>query len=283
MRSLRHALLARLLAPLWVLCLGVFAGRAFALDVALPTPGDHVGGLAPGVITVIDPNVSRPLKPVELSYRGYPVAPLLDQRLGTSWRAAGTLVTFESQDGYLSLVPSERLLRYPAFLVYENASGADFGVEVPPLDHRVPLGPWYLVWDNLLYPQLRTDTASYWPYQVNRVGVMDSARLQALYPPMLPEQYRDGALLAREYCLACHRVNGVGGRKMPIDLAQWVTGQSYARFASWVLDPSGKNPLTTMPALAESRPAAERQRMARQIYGYLRALGALGGSTAPPR
>lgn len=30
-----------------------------------------------------------------------------------------------------------------------------------------------------------------------------------------------------------------------------------------------------MPALAAERPAAERQVMARQIYGYLRAVGAL--------
>jgi hypothetical protein len=31
-----------------------------------------------------------------------------------------------------------------------------------------------------------------------------------------------------------------------------------------------------MPALASERPASERQLMARQIYGYLRAVGALG-------
>ena len=42
------------------------------------------------------------------------------------------------------------------------------------------------------------------------------------------------------------------------------------------LDPSGKNPLTAMPPLAPERPASERQLMARQIYGYLRAVGALG-------
>jgi hypothetical protein len=68
----------------------------------------------------------------------------------------------------------------------------------------------------------------------------------------------------------------VGGTKMPIDLGQWAASQSFARFATWVLDPSGKNPMTAMPPLAPEKPAAERQMMARQIYGYLRAVGALG-------
>lgn len=250
-----------------------------AAPVPLPPPGPHAAGMTPGVITVIDPVRSKPLKPVEVSYRGYPAVVVLDLLLGQRWRTPGALVGFETKDGYLSLVPGERLQKYPAYLVYENADGDAFSVEVPPLDHLVPLGPWYLVWNNVMNPELRVDGATYWPYQVTRMKVMDTRSLQPLFPAMLPESYREGARLTQKYCLSCHQVNQVGGTKMPIDLAQWATGQSFARFATWVLDPSGKNPLTTMPALAVDRPAAERQMMARQIYGYLRALGALGNTS----
>lgn len=261
---------------LTVLVMAAMVGQTLAGDVQLPAPTIHLDGLTAAPISVIEPHESSALKPVEVTYQGFPVVPLLDQWLGQHWRAADALVTFEAKDGYLSIIPAQRLRQYPAYLVYANAQGADFSVETPPLGHRVPLGPWYLVWDNVLHPELRADGATYWPYQVTRVGVLDSARLGRLMPSMLPARYQEGAQLTLKYCLACHQVNGVGGSRMPIDLGQWAAGQSFAQMATWVLDPSGKNPLTSMPALAPERPAAERQRMARQIYGYLRAVGALG-------
>lgn len=247
-----------------------------AADVTLPTPSSHAENMPPVVITVIEPHESKPFKPVEVAYKGYPVVPILDQLLGDRWRSAEALVAFEAKDGYLSMIPAQQLLRYPAYLVYANAQGADFSVEAPPLGRRVPLGPWYLVWDNVVHSELRGEGATYWPYQVERVGLVDRDRLNRLMPPMLPERYRSGGQLTLKYCLACHQVNSVGGKKVPQDLALSAAGQSFAQFATWVLDPSGKNPLSTMPALATERPAAERQLMARQIYGYLRAVGALG-------
>jgi hypothetical protein len=266
----------RLLRVLALTLCSLWAVRALAGDLPLPAPAAHVAGYTAAAVTVIEPHESKPFKPVEVTYQGYPAIPLLDHLLGVGWRAPEALVAFEAKDGYLSMIPSARLLQYSAYLVYANAEGRDFSIETPPLNQRVSLGPWYLVWDNVLQPDLRADGATYWPYQITRVGVVDSTRLARLMPPMLPERYQAGAQLTLKYCLACHQVNGVGGTKMPIDLGQWAAGQSFARMATWVLDPAAKNPLTTMPPLAPERPAAERQRMARQIYGYLRAVGALG-------
>jgi hypothetical protein len=257
---------------------GLLLGQATYVlaDVSLPPPAGHLNGLTSAPITVIEPHDSKPYKPVEVTYQGYPAAPMLDQLLGVAWRAPDALVAFEALDGYLSMIPGPKIQRYSPYLVYANAQGGDFSVEMPPLNHRVSVGPWYLVWNNVLYPELQPDGATYWPFQVTRVGIVDPKTLQPLFPPMLPEKYREGAQLTLKYCLSCHQANGVGGKKMPLDLAQWVSRQSFARFATWVLDPSAKNPLTGMPALTPDRPAAERQLMARQIYGYLRALGALG-------
>jgi len=266
----------RTLTALVVVLLQAVVGMAHAGEVTLPKPGAHVEGFVPAPVTVIDPLRSTPLKPAQVSYVGYPAVPLLDTWLGEGWRRPDALIGFEAMDGYLSMIPSGRLLRYPAYLVYGRADGADFSVELPPLNHLERLGPWYLVWDNLLHSELQSDGSTYWPYQVNKVSVIDVNRLARLYPSMLPERYREGAVLTEKHCLSCHQVNGVGGTKMPIDLGQWAAAQSFARFATWVLDPSGKNPLTAMPALAPEKPAGERQMMARQIYGYLRAVGALG-------
>lgn len=257
-------------------CTAGIACAVEAMPAVLPQPNVALFGLHEAPVTVADPYRSSPLKPFEVTYSGYPVVPVLDTLLGHAWRTPGSLVAFEAADGYLSIIPADRFLRYPAYLVYGRADGDDFSVELPPLNNRVKLGPWYLIWDNLIYQSLQADGATYWPYQVMKVGLIDAPSKAKLFPPMLPERYRSGAALTEKYCLACHQVNGVGGRKLPIDLGQWAAAQSFARFATWVLDPSGKNPLTTMPALASERPASERQLMARQIYGYLRAVGALG-------
>jgi len=268
----------RILMALVIGLITSVASLAMAAETAVPLPAPHADlfGLHAAPITVIEPHRSTPLKPVEVTYTGYPVAPVLDALLGMKWRTGEALVGFEAKDGYLSMISAAQLLRYPAYLVYARSDGDDFSVEVPPLNNRVKLGPWYLVWDNVQHASLQADGATYWPYQVEKIGLVSAPSKAKLFPAMLSERYRDGATLTEKYCLSCHQVNGVGGNKMPIDLGQWAANQSFARFATWVLDPSGKNPLTAMPPLAPERPASERQLMARQIYGYLRAIGALG-------
>ena len=253
------------------------ASITLAADAAvlLPAPQSVQFGLHEAPITVIEPHRSTPLKPVEVTYNGYPAVAVLDSLLGTQWRTSDALVGFEAKDGYLSMIPAVQFLRDPAYLVYARADGDDFSVETAPLNNRVKLGPWYLVWDNVLHANLQSDGATYWPYQVEKIGLVSAPSKAKLFPAMLPERYREGAQLTEKYCLSCHQLNKVGGNKLPIDLGQWAATQSFARFATWVLDPSGKNPLTAMPALAPERPASERQLMARQIYGYLRAMGAL--------
>lgn len=268
----------RILKVYLIVVMAIVASWAVADDkaISLPAPQSVLFGLHEAPITVIEPHRSTSLKPVEVTYKGYPIEPVLDALLGMQWRENGALVGFEAKDGYLSMIPAAQLLRYPAYLVYARADADDFSVETPPLNNLIKLGPWYLVWDNVVHTSLQADGATYWPYQVEKVGLVNAPSKAKLFPAMMPEGYRAGAELTEKYCLSCHQVNGIGGHKLPIDLGKWVASQSFARFATWVLDPSGKNPLTAMPALAPERPASERQMMARQIYGYLRAMGALG-------
>ena len=75
------------------------------------------------------------------------------------------------------------------------------------------MAPWYLVWDNVIHQSLQADGATYWPYQVTKVGLIDAPSKAKLFPSMLPERYKRGAELTEKYCLACHQVNGVGGRE----------------------------------------------------------------------
>ena len=53
-----------------------------AAEKSLPKPGHVIDGLTPAPATVVEPHRSTPLKPVDVSYTGYPVVPLLDGWLG---------------------------------------------------------------------------------------------------------------------------------------------------------------------------------------------------------
>ena len=66
------------------LVFGAMAPLAMAGDVLLPAPSAHLDGLTLVTITVIEPSQSQSLKPVEVTYKGYPAATILDQLLGTA-------------------------------------------------------------------------------------------------------------------------------------------------------------------------------------------------------
>lgn len=98
---------------------------------------------------------------------------------------------------------------------------------------------------------------------------------RALLPGDMAGRYDADAGLARTYCLTCHRINGYGGDKFPIDLAQRVKGMTATEFERWVLTPNAVKPDTSMPPLADRMPEADRVAMVKRLYAYLRAFPAV--------
>ena len=113
--------------------------------------------------------------------------------------------------------------------------------------------------------------ASGWPYQVVeilRVNISDERLRPAGLDPAL-----DPAIdLVRTHCLTCHKLNGIGGDKVPGDLAGLARSLDDAGFRAWVLDPRSIQPTSTMPALSRGLPDDERERIARLLRAYLLAM-----------
>ena len=106
---------------------------------------------------------------------------------------------------------------------------------------------------------------------MNLVSLSDSA----LLPDGLGARFREGAELARTYCLQCHTVNGFGGEKRPGNSAEIARACPEPEFTKWVLNPSSGRSNTTMPPLYRHIPEAERQRIAKALFDYLRAVPVL--------
>lgn len=259
------ALFASLLAAAWVP-----AARA----VELPAPAALKQALAPRPVRVFEPHLSTREQPVAVTYLGWPATVVLDRVLGMAWRASGVDVEFRALDGYVSRIPSERFARYRAYLVVERSDQATFSVDNPSQNEkRVPLGPYYLVWDNVGAPELLPEGGTYWPYQVAQV-LVSTARTEALLPKGMAPGFAEAAASAQKYCLACHKVNGYGGDKAPGDLAQIAKARPAAEFFRWVLRPAEVKPGTTMPGLPMAMAESDREAAAQRIRDYLVAVPA---------
>lgn len=247
----------------------ILHGRAAAVD--LPDPRDMERSLAEAavVVQVVEPHLSTADRPVPVQYRGWPAERILDRWLGQAWRATGAEIEFRALDGYVSRIPAERFGQYRAYLVFERPGHPTFSVDNRLQNEtNVALGPWYLVWDNLRNPELRVEGGTFWPYQVKQVWLA-TARLDALLPAGTAAQHAETAALAQKYCLSCHQVNGYGGDKWPINLAERVKSLSRPAFLQWVLRPDLARPGTSMPGLPDTMPTDQRAALADKLYDYL--------------
>lgn len=223
-------------------------------------------------IQVVEPHLSTDGHRTIVGYKGWPAEVVLDHLLGQAWRVPGVDVEFRARDGYVSRIPTEQFRRYSAYLVFERVGHPRFSVDNLEQNQKdVPLGPYYLVWDNVKHPELIAEGGTYWPYQVVQVLVSQD-RMKALLPPGIAAGYEESAALAQKYCLSCHKLNGYGGDKWPGNLAKMVKVISEPVFASWIIQPSQIKASTTMPGLPEGLPMEERKDLAHRLYDYFKAV-----------
>jgi mono/diheme cytochrome c family protein len=135
-------------------------------------------------------------------------------------------------------------------------------------EKNIPLGPYYLVWDNREDPELLSEGARNWPYQVIDVSIFNASEA-ALRPPGFNPALEVGLSNVKANCLTCHKVNGFGGEKVEGNLALVARRLPAAEFIKWTLEPSAVRPDTTMPALSTNLAEVERRAIAESIYEYL--------------
>ncbi len=246
-----------------------FAAAA-ASPATLPPPGAiEKGGGRPVTLTVVEPHESQPRRPVEVAYRAFPAPIALAAALGPDWAAKARAIEFRALDGYVARVEVARLQSGKAFLAFARADGRPFDVDnLAQNERHVPLGPYYLIWDNRRDPALLASGARDWPYQAADVSFADDSDA-ALRPPGFDPALEKGLAATKANCLTCHRVNGWGGDKAPGDLALMARRMTKADFVRRALDPSAVDAKSTMPPLMPGAPEAQRRAAAEAIDAYL--------------
>ena len=221
----------------------------------------------PVEIEVVEPHLSDAKDQPHVVYLGYPVEKVFRMIFGAEWKTSA-VIEFRALDGYVSRIPIERFDQYHAYLVFAKSDAGEFRIDnLMQHERAVPLGPYYLVWDNIHNPGLIPEGGTYWPYQVNEI-LMSQASKQALASG--EKSHRPPEL--EKYCLSCHQVNGFGGHKTPFDLAEQTKSLGKERFLAWVLNPASIKPETNMPAFNEGIPETERRAIATRLFEYLNEL-----------
>ena len=224
----------------------------------------------PVEIEVVEPLLIEGKRRPHVVYLGYPVEKVLRAILGDQWKTATAEIEFRALDGYVSHIPTGRFDQYRAYLVFAKKHSREFNVKSRAPDAKsISLGPYYLVWDNLHNPELLKEGATYWPYQVNEI-VISEASEKGSVSGELSQPTRE----LEKYCLSCHQVNGYGGNKSPLDLAEQTKILGEKKFYSWVLDPTSIKPGTQMPAMGAGMPELDRQALAGRLFEYLNKLQA---------
>ena len=253
-----------------ILLLSLLLLSSHASAVLLPRVDEMKRMVAepPVEIEVIEPLLIEGTRQPHVVYLGYPVEKVLRAILGDQWKTAAAEIEFRALDGYVSHIPTERFDQYHGYLVFAKKHSREFSVKSRAPDAKsISLGPYYLVWDNIHQPDLIQEGATYWPYQVTEIVISKASEKNPVSGDM-----SQPARELEKYCLSCHRVNGYGGNKSLVDLAEQTKILGEKKFYSWVLDPISIKPGTQMPAMAAGMTEPERQALAGRLFEYLNTL-----------
>lgn len=217
-------------------------------------------------------SVWEPHEDKNVTYQGYPLREVLDRVFGPSWKKS-ELVLFTCADGYKAPIPRVNIDTEKSLLAFARKDKADFSLNNRLQNEKnIPLGPLYLVWNNLNNPQIRAEEGTNWPYQI--VGI-ELTNFATKFPHMAPAKTspkaaQRGFVAFQKYCMSCHKVKGDGGDKGP-ELSGIAKRENYqAWLKQWIHKPSDLRPKTTMPALNKN--IKNRDHVINDIIVYLKVM-----------
>ena len=260
----------KLVLPIFLFAISL-SSPAIAESLPPPAELEKLIDTKPGAIKVFEPHLSVDGQKIAVEYVGFPIDAVLSKLFGTGWQASNGNFDFRAVDGYVSSISPQLLEKYKPILAFRRKDGRAFTVNNPHQHEKnVPLGPYYLVWDNISNEALFKDGAYHWPYQVNEIKA-NKAFPGALIPNQSGHSYAKQIKLAQKSCLPCHQINGAGGSKFASDLVMSTKKMHRPQFMQWVTSPEKVKAGTSMPPINTALSAAERNDIASELYDYLTA------------
>ncbi len=198
-------------------------------------------------ISIEDPYYGR-----RKNFLACPLLDVLKAGFSIEGKQLATLdVVFRASDGYAKPSAGALLTEEGGWLAFTDADRGTLDAPAwDPIDRRqVDPAPYYVVWEN----ESQRDTHRYpWPYQLVEIELTSLARA---YPLTVPEGAAKGSPelagydIFRSECIACHAINGQGGKVGPeLNVPQSIVEyRPEAQIKQYIRDPSSFR-YTSMPA-----------------------------------
>lgn len=183
-------------------------------------------------------------------FRALPLACVLERGFGAAPENGDSLF-FRARDGYVKPTNGKRLAENGAWLAFadlDSSDGDELGWE--PIDRgKVDPSPFYVVWSG----RDQNDPHRYpWPYQLAAIEI---ASFSSNFPHTRPTSAKrsepawKGYAVFRRECIACHAINGQGGRVGPeLNVPQSIVEYRPAeQIKAYIRDPSTFR-YTSMPS-----------------------------------
>ncbi len=219
--------------------------------------------------------VFEPYEQANVAFTAVALDRVLDEAYGPSWRTHQAIV-FSCRDGYEPTIPVRRVLDHRAFLAIDRPGDVGFTIlkDEEGTTRRIPLSPFYVIWENLDNARVRTEGDYGWPYQVVRI---DLVSFQSRFHEMAPPPNSSANVLAGfdafvAHCSKCHTINGHGGAigpelNYPANPTEYMTDEWLRK---WIDDPTLMRVAPRMPPLNPDLP--NRARIIDEIVAYLAAM-----------
>jgi len=214
-------------------------------------------------IVVIEPHENQ-----NITYLAVPMIQLFEQAYGKNWDQREEVV-FTCSDGYQPSIPLRAFKNHKAFLAVGRKSGK---FEVKDRGKTIPVGPYYLIWENIKDKEQRKKGAGVWPYQVVSLDLIFFAeKFPGLAPPKKhSKQVERGFMSFRTHCMKCHTMNGDGGKKAvelnyPINVTEYFNSKWLYKYAPLKIRFNSQ-----MPALPLGIP--NRKQTIKDLIAYLKAM-----------
>jgi mono/diheme cytochrome c family protein len=251
----------------------VFFGKVRAVELPPPAELSAEYKLLIRKVTVAEPHESTAERRKLVEYTALLIDGVLPRWFGERWASEEAEIVFLAKDGYRSVVAGPKLKKYRAYLAFARSDGSPFTVDnLHQNEQNIPLGPFYLIWDNLAAPELLRQGAYDWPYQITAIEWRSKAEDRPLLPARSSKRLEQGFAETKEFCLTCHSIRGIGGKKYPVDLIQATCHWQTPDLKAWIDAPSRTKPGTAMPPVAFLLPERERRLIIERIVEYLDAM-----------
>jgi mono/diheme cytochrome c family protein len=186
-----------------------------ALQVPLVPPSSPAAA-----VTLKTQSPSYKGKPTK-QYRGVDLMAFLRKQQGIDLSRVSELV-FVCADGYRARVSMALFKRYKAALAWSEVDAQGKEIPLEPVTRvsgqKVDPGPLFLVWPA---DSLKDTYPSGWPFAITHIEIASSDSSGAIDPAKLetkkeiPAAVLHGFKVWTQACIACHSLNGVGGKSGP--------------------------------------------------------------------